>query len=61
MIEPILSEAAQALATGEDLGEFRDRLPAMFDRMNDAALVQTLRRMGFSAALSGEAGLSEDG
>ena len=60
IIEPVLAEASAALGRGDSLEEFRDRsLPALFERMDDAELVQTLRRMGFSARLSGGAGLSD--
>ena len=60
MIEPALAEASAALARGESLAGFRDRLPALFADMGDARLVETLGRMGFSARLSGDAGLEED-
>ena len=61
IVEPVLAEASAALARGDSLEAFRDRsLPALFARMDDAELVQALRRMGFSARLSGDAGLSED-
>ncbi len=61
IVEPILAEAAAARARGESLAEFRDRrLPDLFARMDDTELIQTLRRMGFSARLSGDAGLGED-
>ena len=60
IVEPILEEAAAALPRGDGLAEFGDRrLTALFARMDDAELVQALRRMGFSARLSGEAGLGE--
>ena len=59
VIEPVLAEAEAALGRGDSLGEFRASLPALFDRMDDEELVTTLRRMGFSAALSGHAGLTE--
>ncbi|MCY4431145.1 MAG: DUF935 family protein [Rhodospirillales bacterium] len=57
VIEPLLAEASAALERGESLEAFRGGLPAVFDAMDDAVLVQTLRRMGFSARLSGGAGL----
>ena len=60
IIEPVLAEASAVLARGDSLEDFRDRsLPTLFERMNDTELVQTLRRMGFSARLSGDAGLSD--
>ena len=60
VIEPILAEARAALERGDSLEAFRDRLPALFSEMDDLRLVETLRRMGFSAALSGNAGLVDD-
>ena len=59
-IEPILAEAAAILERGGTLEEFRGRLPELFASMEDAALIQTLRRMGFSATLSGDAGFGLD-
>lgn len=56
VIEPILAEASAAVARGDGLEDFRARLPELFARMDDAELVETLRRMGFSAALSGMVG-----
>ena len=61
MIEPILKEAAAAARRGDRLEDFRGRLSELFEGMNDSALIQTLRRMGFSAVLSGDAGLEDDG
>ena len=60
VIEPLLAAAGAALERGETLESFRDRLPELFARMDDSALIETLRRMGFSAALSGDAGLTDD-
>jgi len=60
VIEPILEEARAALERGDSLETFRDRLPSLFSEMDDSRLVETLRRMGFSAALSGNAGLVDD-
>ncbi len=57
VIEPVLQEAAAALGRGESLEEFRDRLPALFAEMDSSRMVETLRRMGFSANLSGNEGL----
>ena len=56
-VEPVLAEAAAALDRGEDIEDWRDRLPDLFGRMDDATVVETLRRMTFSARLSGGAGL----
>ena len=60
IIEPVLAEARAALERGDSLEAFRDRLPALFAEMDDSRLVETLRRMGFSAVLSGDAGLVDD-
>ena len=57
VIEPILEEAAAALGRGDSLESFRAQLPEMFASMDDAMLIQILRRMSFSAVLSGDAGL----
>ena len=60
VIEPVLAEARAALERGDSLEAFRDRLPQLFAEMDDSRLVETLRRMGFSASLSGNAGLVDD-
>ena len=57
VIEPILAAAAGALARGDSLEAFRDSLPEFFAAMDDSRIVETLHRMGFTATLSGEAGL----
>lgn len=57
VIEPVLAAASAAVARGESLQDFRARLPELFSAMDDAELVRTLGRMGFSARLSGHAGL----
>ena len=59
MIEPILKEARAAVDRGDDLRDFRERLPALFDEMDDAMLIESLGRMGFSAVLSGLVGDNE--
>lgn len=59
VIEPILAAAGGALARGDSLEAFRDNLPELFAAMDDSRLVETLHRMGFTAALSGEAGLDD--
>ncbi len=56
-VGPVLAEAAAALDRGESIEDWRDRLPDLFGRMDDATVVETLRRMTFSAHLSGGAGL----
>ena len=60
MIEPILAAAREALERGDTLEDFRARLPELLAAMDDAPLVETLHRMGFSAALSGQAGLTDE-
>ena len=61
VVDPILAAVSDAFQRGESLEGFRARLPALFARMDDSALVETLRRMGFSARLSGNAGLTDEG
>ncbi|MCY3878040.1 MAG: DUF935 family protein [Rhodobacteraceae bacterium] len=56
VIEPVLSAAADEMS----LEEFRARLPEIFRRMDDRRLVGALHRLGFTAGLSGAAGLTED-
>ena len=60
VIEPILAAAGEALERGDTLEDFRARLPGLLATMDDEPLVETLHRMGFSAALSGQAGLIDD-
>ena len=60
IMEPIFAAADAALERGETLESLRDRLPDLFAEMDPELLVETLGRMGFSAALSGDAGLSDD-
>ena len=55
-----LEEDAGLGLRGDSLERFRARLPELFAAMDDSALIQRLRRMGFSAALSGDAGLEDD-
>ena len=57
VVLPILAAAGAALERGESLEAFRARLPDLFSRLDDSTVVEALRRMGFSAALSGGAGL----
>ena len=57
IVGPVLAAAQAAAARGDSLAQFRDSIPALFARMDDAELVETLRRMGFTARLSGDAGL----
>ncbi|MCY4395884.1 MAG: DUF935 domain-containing protein [Rhodospirillaceae bacterium] len=59
VIEPILAAAGAALERGDSLEDFRAQLPGLFADMDDSRLVETLHRMGFTAALSGQAGLDD--
>ena len=56
----LLAAAGEMLERGETLEDFRARLPELLAAMDDSALVETLHRMGFSAALSGQAGLTDE-
>ena len=56
-IAPLLEQANETLARGGSLADFRAGLPGLLERMDDAELVRALGRMGFSARLSGRAGL----
>ena len=58
IVEPLLAAAAEALERDETLEDFRARLPELLAAMDDSAFTETLHRMGFSAALSGQAGLA---
>lgn len=59
-IEPILAAAQDNLGGGGSLDGFRERLPALFDRMDDAAVLRLLHHLSFSAELSGQA-IPDDG
>lgn len=59
VVDPLLAEATAALDRGGNLEAFRGRLAGIFERMDDARLVELLGRTGFSAALSGDAGLTD--
>ena len=61
MMSPIVAPVREAARTSASFDEFRRRLPALFAAMDDTALAEALHRLGFSAALSGAAGLSDDG
>ena len=60
VIEPILEAAGEALERGDTLEQFRARLPELLAAMDDGPIVATLHRMGFTAALSGQAGLDDE-
>ncbi len=60
VLGPVLDAAAAALERGDSLTEFRDALPDLFAAMDADPLARSLRRMGFTAALSGAAGLAGD-
>lgn len=55
VVEPILSAAREVRDGGGSLGDFRDRLPALFSAMDDAAVVRLLHRLLFSAQVSTDA------
>ena len=59
VVDPLLAEATAAIERRGDLEAFRERLAGIFERMDDARLVELLGRTGFSAALSGDAGLRD--
>lgn len=59
VVEPVLEAVAAALERGDSLEAFRASLPALFAELDDTRLAEALRRMGFSAAVSGAAGLGE--
>ncbi len=60
LIEPILAAARTSLRPGESLQTFRARLPDLIAGLDDSKLIETLRRLGFTASLSSNAGLEED-
>ncbi len=53
LVEPVLAAARAELAAGGDLAAFRDRLPALLDRLDDGAVARLLHQMAFAADLSG--------
>ena len=61
IIAPVLDAARTALARGDSLDTFREQLPEVFRAMDDTTLVEALHRMGFSARISGGAGLGDEG
>lgn len=61
LMEPVIAPLLDGLADSGDLAGARARLPGVLARMDDAALAETLRRVGFTARLSGDAGLDGDG
>ena len=52
-VAPLLDAARDALADGGGLPALRARLPALLDDMDDSAVAELLRRLSFSARLSG--------
>ncbi len=61
LMEPVIAPLLAGLADSGDLSTARARLADMMHRMDDATLTETLRRMGFAAFLSGDAGLPDTG
>ena len=60
IMDPVLEPVLDAAAASTNLEDFRRRLPALFAEMDDTRLAETLQRLGFSAHLSGAAGLPDD-
>ncbi|WP_420585797.1 DUF935 domain-containing protein [Ruegeria sp.] len=58
LMEPVIGPVLAASAGSDDLDEVRARLARLMGDMDDATFIETLRRMGFSARLSGAAGLT---
>ena len=50
VMEPLRQAAAAALERGDTLEDWRAELPSVISRVDDAMIVETLQRMGFSAA-----------
>ena len=60
LVQPLLAEMQNALAAGESLAAFAERLPQLVQRMDAAPLAERLARAAFSARLAGEAELDLD-
>jgi phage gp29-like protein len=61
LVEPLMMEIDKALASGESLQAFRDRLPKIAKQMDDAPLAERVARATFAARLAGEADLDLSG
>jgi len=61
LVEPLMAEIDKALASGESLQAFRDRLPKIAKQMDDAPLAERVARATFVARLAGEADLDLSG
>lgn len=61
LVEPLMAEIDKALASGESLQSFRDRLPRIAKQMDDAPLAERVARATFTARLAGEADLDLTG
>jgi len=51
-VSPLLDAAAEHIEAGGDLASFRERLPELFDRMDDQAVASLLRDLAFSGRTS---------
>ncbi len=60
VVQPVLEAVNTAVAEGQTLPQFRDRLAQAADRMDADPLAERLYRNAFSAQLSGQAGLEDD-
>lgn len=61
LVAPLMAEIEKAIAAGETLTSFRDRLPALNKAMDSAALTERVARANFAARLAGEADLDLSG
>ena len=61
VMEPVIGPVLQAAAAATGLDDFRTRLPEVAGAMDTDALTQALQRRTFTAAISGAAGLTDDG
>lgn len=57
LVEPLMAELERAIAAGESLQAFRDRLPQLVTAMDAQPLAGSLARAAFSSRLAGEAQL----
>jgi phage gp29-like protein len=61
MVEPLLAELERAVAAGETLAAFADRLPQLVQQLDSSPLAQHLARTAFVARLAGEADITLHG
>jgi phage gp29-like protein len=60
LVEPLLADLDRAIAAGENLASFRDRLPELLQRMDSRPMAERLARAAFVGRLAGEADLDLD-